>query len=160
MTVTVLSVTPVPVIVTVADLELVPVFAEEAVTVIVPSFVPETGETLSQLASSVILQKVLDAMLNVPYDPEAAPRETLVGETFKYVVGICVTVTVVLATPVPAIVTVADLELVPVFAEEAVTVIVPSFVPETGETLSQLPLSVIVQLVFDVMLNVPLDPEA
>jgi hypothetical protein len=151
--------TPEPAIVTVADLGLVPVFAEFAVTVIVPLFVPETGETLSQLPSSVIFQIVFDVMLNVPLVPEAAPRETLVGDTFKYVVGSCVTVTVLLATPVPAIVTVADLELVPVFAEVAVTVIVPLFEPETGETLSQLPSSVILQVVLEVIANVPLDPE-
>jgi hypothetical protein len=74
----------VPTIVTVADLELVPVFAEVAVTVIVPLFVPETGETLSQLASSVILHDVFDVILNVPVDPEAEPIEILVGDTFKF----------------------------------------------------------------------------
>ena len=73
-----------PAIVTAADLELVPVFAEEAVTVIVPLFVPDTGDTLSQLPLSVILQLVFDVMLNVPPDPEAKPSEILVGETPRY----------------------------------------------------------------------------
>jgi hypothetical protein len=65
-----------------------------------------------------------------------------------------------LVAPVPATVTVADLGMVPVFAEVAVQVIVPLFVPVVGDTVSQLPSSVILQLVFDVILNVPLDPEA
>ena len=71
-----------------------------------------------------------------------------------------VTVTVLLVTPVPATVTVADLGLAPVFAEVAVQVIVPLFVPVVGDTVSQLPSSVILQEVFDVILNVPDDPDA
>ena len=71
----------------------------------------------------------------------------------------CVTVTVLFETPVPVIVTVAVLGLAPVFSEFAATVIVPLFEPETGDTFSQLPSSVIFQLVFDVILNVPLAPE-
>jgi len=74
----------VPVIVTAADLGLVPLFSELAVNVIVPSFVPDTGDTSSQLASSVILQVVLEVMVNVPLDPEAEPSKILVGDTFKY----------------------------------------------------------------------------
>jgi hypothetical protein len=64
-----------------------------------------------------------------------------------------------LGTPVPATVTVANLELVPVFAEVAVQVIVLLFVPDACDTVSQLALSAILQVVFDVMLNVPLDPD-
>jgi voltage-gated potassium channel Kch len=71
VTLTVTAGTPVPVTVTVADLGLVPVFAEDAVTVIVALFDPLTGDTVSQLPSSVILQEVLEEMLNVPFDPEA-----------------------------------------------------------------------------------------
>ena len=75
--------------------------------------------------------------------------------------GACwVTVTVLLVTPVPETVTVAVLGLVPVFAEVAVQVIVPLFVPVVGDTVSQLPSSVILQEVFDVILNVPDDPDA
>jgi hypothetical protein len=73
--------------VTVADLGRVPVFAAFAVTVIVPLFEPETGDTSSQLALSVILQEVFDVILNVPLDPEAEPSEILVGDTFKDGVG-------------------------------------------------------------------------
>jgi hypothetical protein len=84
VTVTVLfGVTPVPAIVTVATLGLVPVLAEFAVTVIVPLFEPDNGDSSSQLALSVILQLVFEVMLNVPLDPEAEPSETLVGDTFK-----------------------------------------------------------------------------
>jgi hypothetical protein len=77
------GVTPVPTTVTVADLELVPGFAELAVTVIVALFDPLTGETVSQLPSSVILQLVLEVMANVPFDPEADPSEILVGDTVR-----------------------------------------------------------------------------
>jgi hypothetical protein len=87
VTVTVRFVTLVPATVTVADLGLVPGFAEDAVQVIVPLFVPETGDTFSQSSLSVILQIVFDVMLNVPLDPEAEPSETVVGDTFKYGVG-------------------------------------------------------------------------
>ena len=71
-----------------------------------------------------------------------------------------VTVTVLLETPAPAIVTVAVLGVGTVFAEVAVTVIVPLFEPEAGATLSQSASSVTLQVVFDVILNVPADPEA
>jgi hypothetical protein len=80
---TVLHVTPAPQIVTVADLGLVPVLAVFEHTVIVPLFVPETGDTSSQLASSVILHVVFDVILNVPFDPDPEPSEILVGDTFK-----------------------------------------------------------------------------
>jgi hypothetical protein len=83
VTVTVLLVTPEPAIVTVADLGLVPVLAVFAVTVIVPLFIPDNGDTSSQLPSSVILQLVFEVMLNVPLDPDPEPSETLVGDTFK-----------------------------------------------------------------------------
>ena len=63
------------------------------------------------------------------------------------------------ATPVPAIVTIAVLGVVPVFAEVVVTVIVALFEPEAGDTLSQSALSVILHVVFDVKLNEPLNPE-
>ncbi len=47
-----------------------------------------------------------------------------------------------------------------VFAEPAVTVTAELFDPETGETVSQAPSSEIVHAVFEVILNVPLAPEA
>ena len=79
---------------------------------------------------------------------------------FEVVDPCWVTVTVRLVIPVPATVTVADLALDPVFAEVAVQVIVALFVPETGDTVSHSPFSVILQVVFDVKLNEPDDPEA
>ena len=66
VTATVLFETPEPAIVTVAVLGLAPVFSEYAVTVTVPLFVPDAGDTLNQLASPVTLQVVLDVMLNEP----------------------------------------------------------------------------------------------
>ena len=69
---------------TVADLGLEPVLAKVAVTVTVSLFEPAVGETLSQLASSPMLQVVLEVMLNVPVNPDADPKLMLVGDTFKY----------------------------------------------------------------------------
>jgi hypothetical protein len=83
VTVTVTAGTPVPVTVTVADLGLVPVLAEFAVTVIVSLFVPDNGDSSSQLALSVILQVVFDVIANVPLDPDPEPSDILVGDTVK-----------------------------------------------------------------------------
>ena len=63
-------------------------------------------------------------------------------------------------TPVPETVNVADLLLVPVFAELAVTVMVPLLAPEVCEQLSQLGIPEIFQLVLEVILNVPVDPDS
>ena len=81
VTVTILSATPVPVIVTVAIRETIPALAELAVTVIVPLFEPETGDTLSQSESSLILQLVFDVILNVPFDPDSCSRDIPDGVT-------------------------------------------------------------------------------
>ena len=70
-----------------------------------------------------------------------------------------ITVTVLYETPAPVTVTVADLGLVPVFADAAVQVTVPLFEPETGDTPNQLPSSVALQEVLEPMSNVPDDPE-
>ena len=70
----------------------------------------------------------------------------------------CVTVTVWPVTPVPVIVNVAVRELVPVFAEFAVTVTIASFDPAEGDTSSQLTSSVILQSVLEDIVNVPFDP--
>ena len=53
----------------------------------------------------------------------------------------------------------ADRVLAPVLAEEAVTVMVPPSLPEVGETVNQLALSLTVQLVLDDMVKVELEPE-
>ena len=70
-----------PVIVTVAVRETIPALAELAVTVIVPLFEPETGDTLSQSESSLILQLVFDVILNVPFDPDSCSRDIPDGVT-------------------------------------------------------------------------------
>ena len=49
--------------------------------------------------------------------------------------------------------------MVPVLAELAVTVTIPSPEPEIGETVSQAPSSATIHDVFEVILNVPFDPE-
>ena len=90
----------------------------------------------------------------------AAELYTVVLPRFCVVGAACVTVTIWFATPVPAMVTVAVLEPAPEFAEFAVTVVIPLFEPDTDATSSQLALSEILQLVFDVMVKVPVDPEA
>ena len=64
----------------------------------------------------------------------------------------CVTLMVCTVTPVPLTVIVAVRCVVPVLAA-AVTVTVPLFVPEDGETVSHVSLLPTVQFVFEVMLN-------
>ncbi len=59
-----------------------------------------------------------------------------------------VTITILVATPEPVMVTVPVLETVPVLAEFAVTVIAPLFEPDAGVTSSQLASSAIFQVVF------------
>ena len=57
-------------------------------------------------------------------------------------------------------VTVADRVEVDVFAELAVTVIVAPLDPLVGDTVSQDPSSEILQETLEVILNVPVDPDA
>jgi hypothetical protein len=80
---TVLHGTPVPQIVIVADLGLVPVLAVFEHNVIVPLFVPDTGDSSSQLALSVMLQVVFDVILHVTHAPEPEGSEILVHDTSK-----------------------------------------------------------------------------
>jgi len=69
-------------------------------------------------------------------------------------VPVCVTVMVLAVTPVPLIVMVAVRAFAAVLAE-AVTVTVPLFEPETGETVSHVgALLLTVQFVLDVIVNV------
>jgi hypothetical protein len=64
-----------------------------------------------------------------------------------------------LVAPEAETVTVAARFAAFILTELAVTVIVKLPEPEAGETVSQSALSVIVQDVFEVIINVPLDPE-
>ena len=108
-----------------------------------------------------MLQEIFDVILNVPLDPDAEPIETVAGEAVRLAADPAwVTVTVWFETPEPVTVTIADRAVVPGFAELAVTVIVALFEPLVGDTVSQDWSSVMLQEIFDVILNVPLDPEA
>ncbi len=160
VTVTVWSDAPEAETVTVAERAVALVFAELAVTVMAASFEPEVGETVSQAPSSEIVQEVFEVILNVPFDPEAAASDTVVGDTERVTVPVWVTVTVWSDAPEAETVTVAERAVALVFAELAVTVMAASFEPEVGETVSQAPSSKIVHDVFEVILNVPFDPEA
>ena len=66
-----------------AVLELLPVFSEFAVTVIVLLLDPEVGDTVNQLASSLILHDTFDVIPKVPEDPEPEPSDTLEGDTVR-----------------------------------------------------------------------------
>jgi len=164
VTVTVLSGTPVPETVIVAVLGLASVFSELAVTVIIWSLEPLAGDTVNQLASSVIAQLVSEVRSNVPLDPEVEPIVILAGATVNVFDGVpeasWVTITVLSDTPVPETVIVAVLGLASVFSELAVTVIIWSLEPLAGDTVNQLASSAIAQLVSEVRSNVPFDPEA
>lgn len=75
-------------------------------------------------------------------------------------VPLWVTVTVLLETPVPVIVTVALRLAEPVLELDAVNVIVPSLLPATGLAVNQDTSSEILQLVFEVILKIPVLPFA
>ena len=62
----------------------VPGFTEVAVSVIVAPFDPLAGDIVSHDPSSVIDQVVFEVILNVPVDPEADAKVTVVAETFRY----------------------------------------------------------------------------
>lgn len=83
VTVTVLELTPVPLIVTVAERELVDVFSL-AVTVAVPSAEPLVGFTVSQSASSLIIQLVLELIEKCSWLLSDELRLKLVGLTLRY----------------------------------------------------------------------------
>ncbi len=121
---------------------------------------PEAGETVSQEPSSVTVQDKFDVILNNPFEPEDDPNNTVDGDVVRIRMPDCVTVTVWSGAPEAETVTVAERAVALVLAEPAVTVTAELFEPETGETVSQAPSSEIVHEVFEVMLNVPLDPEA
>jgi hypothetical protein len=106
---------------------------------------------LCMLPASVNETGIATRLLNDADEPYTVvlPRVRVVPE------AACVTVTIWVVNPVPAMVTVAVREPAPVFDEFVVTVIVPLFEPDTGDTSNQLALSVILQVVFELMLNVP-----
>jgi len=132
-----------------------PVFAE-AVTVTVPLFEPETGETVSHVGSLLLtVQDVLEVIVNVCCCPSAAKFKVF-GDTVRVgfvVPATCVTLIVRVVTPVPFIVTMAFRAVLYGFAA-AVTVTVPLFAPEAGETVSHVgSLLLTVQAVLDEIVN-------
>jgi len=130
------------------------------VRVIVAVFEPFSGETVSQGALSVIVHDVLDVMLNVPVEFASSATDTADVDKFRYAAEPSwFTVTVCGVSPLPVTVMVAVRE----DAEElatAVTVIVASFEPLSLDKVSQAASSEILHEVFDVMVNVPVDPAA
>jgi hypothetical protein len=87
VTFTVSGPVPSPETVNVAERGSVLEFSSVAVTVMVPSFDPLVGDTLSQDGIPLILHEVFELILNDPFDPAAEPSGILVGETFKYGLG-------------------------------------------------------------------------
>jgi len=158
---TVLTGTPVPVTETVAERLDVDVLAAVAVTVTPVPSEPAEGATDSHVASHVILHGIFEEISNFPFEPDSAPIDSELTDTFKYgALPVWVTITVWFDNPDTDVVTVAWRGAVPGLAEVAVTVIAAPFDPLTGDTVSHEPSSVIVHEVFEVMLNVPDDPEA
>jgi hypothetical protein len=134
--------------------------AELTETVTVPLLEPEEGDTVSQSALSVIVQDVFEVISNVPLDPETGANETVAGDIERIMVPVWVMVTVWSVAPEAETVTVAIRSAAFILTELAVTVIVKLPEPEAEETVSQSALSVIVQDVFEVIINVPFDPDA
>jgi hypothetical protein len=113
----------------------VPVFAV-ALTVKLPLLVPEVGETLSQVWSSLTVQLTFEVTAIGDEDAEEA-SDSEVGAIVRLLVvcaADCVT-DICRVMPPPVTVTVPLRLAVPVFAV-ALTVKLPLPVPEMGETLS------------------------
>ena len=127
-----------------------------AAMVMVLSFEPEVGETVSQddaLLFTLTVQLTLEDMLNVRC-PEEAEKLMDSDDTVSLAAAAsCDTLIICVISP-PLTVTVA-VRCDMVGLTVAVTVIVPSFEPEEGETVSQdLSLLLTVQLTLAVMFNV------
>jgi hypothetical protein len=108
------------------------------VTLIEPLLLPEAGETVIQDASSLAVQLTLEVTVT---DRVAAAdvKSSVAGETVSALAGgvaaACVMATVRVMPP-PITVRVAVRGLVAAFAS-AVTLTVPSLLPESGETVIQ-----------------------
>ena len=107
-----------------------------------PASLNDTGKALLLGDIEVVPNTSVYPSIEVPPPPEPA----------------WVTLTVTGPTPDPVIVKVAERESTPMFSV-AVRVMVLLFDPLLGETLSQLGISLILQVVLELILNVPLDPE-
>ena len=141
--------TPPPLTVIVADRSEVDVFSS-AVTVTVPSFKPEAGETVSHVAEPALTdQLVFEVMVKVFCSPEDEKLSDK-GETVKYEAS-CVTLMVFVIPP-----PLTDMVVSRLFSDEllvAVTVIVPSLDPEGGEIDSHDEVLLTIQLVFEEIVN-------
>ena len=125
-----------PLTVIVAVRCVVPVFAA-ALTVTVPLFAPEDGEKVSHEGASLMtVQFVLEVMLKDCCTASDVKVIVFVDKTNEYTAPVCVTLMVCEVTPVPLMVIVAVRCIVSALAV-AVTVTVPLFAPEDGETVSQ-----------------------
>ena len=155
VTVTVWAFTPAPETVTVAVLGLTPAFAA-AVTVRVVLFDPVLLLNVSQVWLLLAVQLIFEVMPKVEVLFAAAFTLSVDGDIDRTSAApACVTVTVWAVTPAPETVTVAVLGLTPAFAA-AVTVRVALFDPVVLLKVSQLWLLLAVQLIFEVMSNMPL----
>jgi hypothetical protein len=160
-TVTVTEVTPEAENVTFALLEFKDGLLPDVVTVRVPLPVPYAAERLSQEASSVTFQAVFEVILKIPVEPDAEATVTLDGATDK--AGLapdCITVTVTEVTPDAEKVTFALLEFNDGLTPDVVTVRVLFPVPDAAERLSQEALFVTLQIVFELIVKIPVDPDA
>ena len=115
---------------------VVPVLAV-ALTVTVPLFAPEVGETVNHVgASFATVQLVFEVMLNDCCPASDVKLSEVVDSAKDGKVPSCVTLMVCVITPVASTVIVAVRCVMSVFSV-AVTVSVPLFAPVAGETVSQ-----------------------
>ena len=139
---------PLTVIVAVrCEAEVLAVFA----TVIVALFDPDDGETVSHVSELCTVQLILDEMVNVLFPAADVKLNEPVDKDKDGTKASCVTSTVRVTSP-PLTVIVAVRGDVNVLAA-AVTVIVPLFLPEVGETVSHVSALCTSQLMSDSMLN-------
>jgi len=112
---------------------------EEAVTVTIPLLEPDSGDTVSHVAALLLtVQLILEATVNVFCSPDARNSRDVSDTVKTGATPICVTLMVCELTPCTLLLTVmvAVREAVIVLAV-AVTVIMPLFVPEEDDTVSQ-----------------------
>ena len=132
------------------------------VTVTVPSFDPEEGVTVSQevaLLLPLVVQSMLEATVNVSLPAAGEKFKEAVDAVKKGAAPACVTL-MVRVMPLPLMVIVAVRPEVDVWPA-AVTLTVPSFVPDDRETVSHVSEPLLtVQIVLDSIVNVCCSPAA
>ena len=132
-----------------------------AVTVTVPLLLPEAGETVSQ-CSLLTVQLVLEMMSNEVCSPVAVKLREVV-DTDKSgggIVASCVTLMVCFSAELLQLTVMVAVRSLVVGLAAAMTVIVPSLLPEVWDIASHdEALLLTFQLVLDLMLNVFCPPE-